>query len=546
MRAVTPTFFRRLGLLLAAVFALTLAPEASAQSELFVAPGVPGVLNDAIENDTARPADRVYVLQDGAYYGVTREINNQGFTLRIKSQTNTGVRPVIYPAPDDTGTPPGSRYFNLAADTYFTGIYFLGVDPSQGEVATAFALNAPGMRFVVDNCVFQGGRSRLIEVNVDDTKLLFSNSQFRNLVREDGSSNGRPIDYRTVRADSLVITNTSFLNISGYLVRYDGSEFNTAIFDHNTIYGTGRELTTNALATQVINYRFTNNLVVNPYGFGQGPVAEGSLPQGVVGVDSLDATIENGFTESDRSLWIGNNGYMITDDLQEYYDTRTAAADTLNAYVLIDSNLQQYALENPSVILENNETYDIDFTTPPDISDYISFLGAFRDGAAEPGIWYFGQTDGNLFPADQPPPEDLSYATTEPAYTAALAGYPLGDLNYFDGLREQWEAEGGLSVANEGAPGASGFALGGASPNPSAGRMAVHLSLDAAAVVTFDVFDMLGRRVLTIPAQPFAAGEGQSVAVDASTLSSGIYLLRTMAEAGGTVRTRTSRFTIAR
>lgn len=546
MRADTPTSFRRLSLLLAAAFALAVAPDAAAQSELIVEPGPPGVLNDAIENDTARPADRVYVLRQGAYYGVTREINNQGYTLRIKAEGTEGTRPVIYPAPDNTGTPPGSRYFNLGGDVYFSGLYFLAVDPSQGEVATTFALNAPGMRFVVDNSVFQGGRSRLIEVNVDDTKLLISNSQFRNLVRNDGTSNGRPIDYRTVRADSLVVTNTSFLNISGYLVRYDGSEMNTVVFDHVTVYGTNREMWTNAFGTQAINYRFTNNLVVNPYGDGQPPVEDGVLPQGVVALDSLDAGIDNGFTEADRTIRIENNGYMITADLQAYYDARTAASDPIQPRALLDNGLLEYVAANAGVVVGNNETYDIGFTTPPDLTDYIAWLGAFRDGAADPGTWAFGEEDGNYFPADQPPPEDLSYASTEAAYTAAQGGFPLGSLTYFPALLEQWEAGGGLSVANETAPGADGFALDGTFPNPSAGRLAVQLSLDAAAVVTLDVYDTLGRRVLTVPAQTVAAGDRQSVAVDASSLPSGVYLVRATAEAGGVVRARTSRFTVAR
>ncbi len=342
----TATSFRRLGLLAAAAFAMAFTPDASAQSPLMVAPG-PNTLNDAIENDTNRPADRVYVLQREAYYGVTREINNQGFTLRIAAAEGTTNRPVIYPAPDSDGNTPGSRYFNLAGDTEFTGIYFLAVDPSQGEVATAFALNNPGMRFVVEDCVFQGGRSRLIEINVDDTKLYFTDSQFRNLIRNDGSSNGRPIDYRTVRADSLVIENTSFLNVSGYLVRYDGPVIENVIFNHNTIYGTGRELTTNAFGTQVINYQFTNNLIVNPYGFGQAPVAEGSLAQGVVALDSLDIGIDNGFTESDRTIRIENNGYMITDDLQAFYDSRTASGDSVQARILLDNGLDRVRRGQP-------------------------------------------------------------------------------------------------------------------------------------------------------------------------------------------------------
>ena len=119
MRADTPTSFRRLSLLLAAAFALAVAPDAAAQSELIVEPGPPGVLNDAIENDTARPADRVYVLRQGAYYGVTREINNQGYTLRIKAEGTEGTRPVIYPAPDNTG-PANNDHTAMKCGTFTT------------------------------------------------------------------------------------------------------------------------------------------------------------------------------------------------------------------------------------------------------------------------------------------------------------------------------------------------------------------------------------------------------------------------------------------
>ena len=191
MRAVTSSLHRWLG---AALLALVLASTASAESPLRVPAGTS--LNDAIDNDTNRPADRVYVLDRGAFYGVTRRISNQTYTLRIRAAAGAGTRPVIYPGIDGTGAPVASRYFTLLQDTYFSGIYFLAVNPNQGENATSFALNKEAMRFVVDDCVFQGGGSRLIEVNVDDTKLLFTNSQFRNLFRADGSSNGRPIDYR--------------------------------------------------------------------------------------------------------------------------------------------------------------------------------------------------------------------------------------------------------------------------------------------------------------------------------------------------------------
>ena len=549
MRSATPSASRLLGWLTAALVALALVPGARAESPLVVptpTASVPNPLNSTIENDTNRPADRVYVLQRGVYYGVTREINNGGtgaYTLRIRAAAGTGPRPVIYPAPDASGTPPGSRYFNLGASTYFTDIYFLASDPSQGQVATAFALNGVGMRFVATNCVFQGGTSRLIEINVENTKLIITDSQFRNEFRTDGSSNGRPIDYRTIGADSLVIRNTSFLNISGYLVRYDGSLLKTFVFDHNTAYVTGRQLFTNRLATQVINYQVTNNLVVNGYGFGDVPPVEGRLPNGVIELDSIN--VANGFTEAQRRIRIQNNGSVITPGLQAFYTERTNAGDPLVPYALIDDNVFRYATPNPAAIVSDNAAYnDLAFTTPGNVGDYITYLRNFRNGAVNAGIFFFGSTQ--LFPADQPPPENLAYATSNAAYTAAQCGYPLGDLNWFP-ARKAALAAGGCTVAAEDTPeGASGFALRAAFPNPATSQATVRFDLGDAATVTLDVYDALGRRVLSVPARTLAAGENQRATLDTSSLSSGIYLIRMTAETSGSVSTGTSRLTVVR
>lgn len=556
MRTAIP--FRRLSLLTAAAFALALAPHAAAQSELAVTPGQ-GTLNTAIENDTNRPADRVYVLQRGAYYGVTREINNVGYTLRIRAANGTGNRPVIHPGIDATGTPVASRYFNLGADTYFNDIYFLAVNPQQGENATSFALNAEGMRLVVDGCVFQGGRSRLIEVNVDDTDLFFSNSQFRNMYRESDTSNGRPIDYRTVRGDSLVITNTSFIGVNGYLVRYDGPVLNTVIMDHITVFGTNRELTTNSFGTQVVDFRFTNSLVVNAFAEGQAPEEandDGTFPDpdGVVKFDSLDADIDNGVTEADRRAVIRDNGFMTSAPLQAFYDARTAAGDPLEAYTLIDDAILDYAEVNSNVTLDNNMMVDVTFTDPPELDEFVQFFQDLRDGSPTPAVWYFGQFDANgdrtddLFPATQPPPEDFSYATTNPAFTAGQGGLPLGDLNYFPVQLAIYNnaPNGGLAVDREDDARADGFTLEPAFPNPAASRTTFRVALDAAATVTLSVYDALGRAVLTVPSASVAAGSDQRMTVDVSALPSGLYLVRATAEAGGDVRTQTTQFSVVR
>jgi hypothetical protein len=94
---------------------------------------------------------------------------------------------------------------------------------------------------------------------------------------------------------------------------------------------------------------------------------------------------------------------------------------------------------------------------------------------------------------------------------------------------------GSVIVADEaGAPPAAALALR-ASPNPTAGPLALALTLPEAQTVTVEVFDALGRRVWQ---QEMALGAGaQTVAVDASAWAPGVYVVRaTAGRASATAR----------
>lgn len=73
------------------------------------------------------------------------------------------------------------------------------------------------------------------------------------------------------------------------------------------------------------------------------------------------------------------------------------------------------------------------------------------------------------------------------------------------------------------------FALEGNFPNPFRAVTAVRFDLPEAAEVSVEVFDATGRRVFSVPRQSLPAGTGQSVSIDASSLSAGIYLYRVRA-----------------
>ena len=73
------------------------------------------------------------------------------------------------------------------------------------------------------------------------------------------------------------------------------------------------------------------------------------------------------------------------------------------------------------------------------------------------------------------------------------------------------------------------FALQGNYPNPF--NPSTHISFDISdqARVSVDVFDSLGRRVLSVPDETFGAGYGRSIEINASTLPSGAYIYRVRA-----------------
>jgi hypothetical protein len=90
------------------------------------------------------------------------------------------------------------------------------------------------------------------------------------------------------------------------------------------------------------------------------------------------------------------------------------------------------------------------------------------------------------------------------------------------------------------------FALLGNYPNPFNPSTTVRFDLPAPAEVSIEVHDVLGRRVLTIPAQRMEAGRSMSVPIDASSLASGIYLYRVIAKMKDDLLIQSSRMTLVK
>jgi hypothetical protein len=105
----------------------------------------------------------------------------------------------------------------------------------------------------------------------------------------------------------------------------------------------------------------------------------------------------------------------------------------------------------------------------------------------------------------------------------------------------------GELTADEAAPDVPAtFTLRGNYPNPFNPSTTVVFDLSEAATVEVVVLDLLGRTVMTLPAQSIAPGAGHRITLDAADLASGTYLVRVKAETDSQTLIETQSITLVK
>ncbi len=90
----------------------------------------------------------------------------------------------------------------------------------------------------------------------------------------------------------------------------------------------------------------------------------------------------------------------------------------------------------------------------------------------------------------------------------------------------------------------SEFTLKGNYPNPFNPSTTIQFDLPESADVSVAVMDLLGRQVMSIPVQAMSAGANRTVRINATALSSGIYLYRITAITGASTSVRVGTMTL--
>jgi hypothetical protein len=508
------------------------------QHDLVVQPS-DGYLNDVVAGDTTANGDRVdlervYVLQRDSVYFVNVDIQVDGFDVRMRAEDGSGTRPVIYMTVRIAdGTYPGQIFGlrNTGGNLWIKDLIMVGyieaLDDIQNIPSGLIRVYGPaaGFDIEIDGCLLTENRGQHIRTEGACRVVKVTNSTFTNM-GDLGRSNfgaGKAIDLRDTGCDTLLFRNNTFVNFMDRIIRHRSSvgAINHLIFDHNTVLNGSSFHGTLALGWMGEEAVITNNLFFDSFIFGNDTDAtrqaefeeHGEIdPRNGLGAMRWIFSVPN-----DSTNWtVSHNYYSISDSVQKFYDDFASegvtgegdrlthhikarlGADSVNAFTK-----ELFSLNNTPRVPTNMGRWYRDPNGANKTKVTTNFVRERDDYDRKP--WeYFNDT------------LDAKYPQTTAAFTGAVGGYPVGDLNWWEGI---------VGINEPGDLVISEFRLKQNYPNPFNPSTSIEFVLSKAGRATLDIYNVVGQKVATLVDGKMVAGDHEIV-WDASTFASGIYFYK--------------------
>ncbi len=388
---------------------------AKAQSILVIEPTALS-LDEAIEQDANRPADRVYVLKRNTPYVIRKTILNTNFHLRIRAEAGTGARPIIVPTIGTGGATP-EQVFEAKQDITLEGLHITGRNTNAGYANRGVRATAENIRVNLKDCLFDDIGQAAIRTDAQNTKLYIFDCIFSRSGRPFDANNGRMIDARGNIIDSTVIENCLIYNTTSRVFRDDGpaTPNNYMKFNQNTVVNCGQNGFDLGKVGELI---FTNNVVQNVVFYG--------TPKNLINpVHVLTAVVDTASGKGTTKWVITNNN--ISEDLA-VANARVAKRDTFIKAVNFSPVPNAVALKTTSEI--------ITFKNPPVLP--IQFINDAYTDIAKAKPWdTTGLAINTVYVNAVGPKGDnlvgrysetynVSYGTWRPAHKGGTTGQPLG------------------------------------------------------------------------------------------------------------------------
>jgi hypothetical protein len=488
-------------------------------------------------------ANRVYELQRGEYYlhNAIFTVPN-GQTLRIRGAAGEGPKPVIYlweTGLGDTPTRPPGNFAVLngghirLSDLCIVGYYEPEPARLDGVQGGLINTTGAGSSIILDEVVLSNISGQHVRTGQNTTKVQVTNSIFANMgaLTTSNFGAGKGFDLREAACDSLIILNNTFVNYQDRPIRhynFGNPGAGTGLIgygriEHNTfVNGMGFHglLSLGNVGAQMI---ISNNLFADAFALGEDSTdatraAEWAntgeiYPNGNNRItwiftapnEETNWTVNNNFYSISDSGWafLNDFNFGVASPLSGHIKSRLGA-DSSDAFTMTD-----VSLANIPRLMTNTMRWYEDPAGANKQKDQTNWVTA-RDDYDRRTIEYYRDS------------LDASYSTSIAAYTGAEGGFPAGDLNWFPGMRANWESgQGPVSVRAKDRV-VNDFILAQNYPNPFNPVTRIDFIIPKNGAVTLEVFNITGQKVETLIDQKLNAGYNFAD-WNATNFASGVY-----------------------
>jgi hypothetical protein len=453
--------FYRVNILLFAVVligcVLLLPKTAQAQDTLVVqwADGdgfiIENALLTAIEDDTDRPAGRVYKLLRGGFYVNTETIEAPDFHLRLVGESGPADEhpPILQIYRREGGASVTDRMITVGNDLTMKHIYVLGNDDDGIQNSyQPLRITGSGGRQVIENCIFERSNFAMPAWDGGGNTIILRNNIWRNQVpvADNQKWTGRGVSIWNDQ-DSVIVENNTFFNVNMTAFQIEQGAASYFLFNHNTLVNIGR------MAVQGSWWRdafMANNLIINGWWHGEdaNDFGVGRDPRnthaGMFIVGSLPSMYG---PETMRRIVIANNSQW----LDPYFTARHDEDGIVPAYFIAPHHQEDFFDEYERMVATDTVWLDQrpNFGTYFDEDQFDAmwdYISAVRTTPANAQPYFWGVATHPLDPDERlhtgvlwPLPEDFSYDDAD-LMTAGTDGLPLGDLNWFPTQKSQYLA----------------------------------------------------------------------------------------------------------
>ncbi len=546
--------------------------------DTYDAGGTEGTLNTAVQPyiDDGTISNTVFKLKPYGLYVLTGTITTkagQVFELYADPAGNTQeTAPPMIAWTEDT-SPDKTYLFDVPGELKMKNIWLLWAGVNGTRFASTIRIGdssgTTGGRIEANNVIFDyvdQGSSGAVTPYATHFKGSFENCYFRNCTDNHLRYYSRAVSfaYNTtgLHIDSLSFENCTFANI-GYVYMQEGGEYgDNVFFNHCTFY--------NVLMYPLESgwwwkMYVTNSLFVNTQALGRIPLTDNEGPGGTISIAPIDSgALGNGFgfsvpfTEQDRHILFSNNNYYIEQWLIDWMHNNPYSLDlhktrhddeipqpmsAINSTTktFFDSTDADSKKVFPYMNLANLDSVELGFVNPPINLDSMKNFIYHKWYDNGDGNWSW-HPEYSYAEQKWPKVEDLSYPNST-LQTAAMGGFPLGDLNWFPTQYASWAAQADVEhsrittwLETGSDPGAVGvkeiksslpsvYKLSQNYPNPFNPTTNITYSVPQSGQVSLKVFNTLGQEVATIFNGYQAAGNYAAI-FDGSKLTSGVYFYR--------------------